>query len=161
MTDYISRLFNWGIFSRTHCGLLNYGIKQRRHLNTSLLRLHTGIFQSLQAFHCIYDKTWAIYMAHFLCSPLLPFLLTWNPPSVTGSVHLVPRLLVSNFPIPSSGSYTLPPEIPTPRGFPDPNIHLIRTTLQTQPISSLTLLLSNISSCDIFPLTKWLFRRSL
>jgi hypothetical protein len=63
----------------------------------------------------------------FLHSPLLPIclsLLTWNPPCCDRIRP--PRPQVAGkliFPFPSPCSYTPHSEIPTPWGFPDPNIH--------------------------------------
>jgi hypothetical protein len=90
---------------------------------------------------------YVIYMADSLLPlfPLLPLLplfplvhLLGILLAVTGSVYLVPRLLV-NWPlVPLFSPCSSQPKIPTPRGFPDPNMYLIRTTLWTQPKCSLT-----------------------
>jgi hypothetical protein len=62
-----------------------------------------------------------------LRSLLLPIrlpLLTWNPPCcdrIRPPRSQVARKLI--FPFPSPCSYTPYSKIPTPRGFPDPNIH--------------------------------------
>ncbi len=75
-----------------------------------------------------------------LVSPLYPLLLTWNPPSCDRNrspqsqvacklTPLVPHLA----PVPS------PPEFQPLLGFPEPNMHLIRATLQTQPSYSRTI----------------------
>ncbi len=85
-----------------------------------------------------------MYMADSL-PPLLPLLplfplihLLGTLLAVIGSVHLVSRLLV-NWPfVPLFSPCGPQPKVPTPRGFPDPNMHLIRTTLRTQPQRSLT-----------------------
>jgi hypothetical protein len=61
---------------------------------------------------------------------------------VTGSVHLCSLLLI-NWPLVPHLAHVLPLyKIPTPRGFPNPNIHLIRTTLWTRPKCSLTIWLT-------------------
>ncbi len=77
---------------------------------------------------------------HFVCSPLLPFLLTWNPPCcdrIRPPSSQVARKLTSPFPhlahIPSH------PKSRPPPGFSRSKYTLIRTTLQTQPISSQTI----------------------
>jgi hypothetical protein len=76
-----------------------------------------------------------LYMAHSPCflspladSHLLPFstplYLLGTLLAVTGSVHLVPRLLVNYLPqFPHLAHIPPLSKIPTPRGFPDPNIH--------------------------------------
>ncbi len=78
--------------------------------------------------------------------PLFPLIhLLGTLLAVIGSVYLVSRLLV-NWPfVPLFSPCGPQPKIPTPRGFPDPNMHLIRTTLRTQPKCSLTVLA--ISQC--------------
>ncbi len=62
-------------------------------------------------------------MAHSPCFnyPLLiPSLLTWNPPAVTGIVHLSPRLLVNELPLSPIGPLYPPFQNPNPPlGFPD------------------------------------------
>jgi hypothetical protein len=61
---------------------------------------------------------------HSLLLPIRPPLLTWNPPCCD-RIH-PPRSQVAHkliFPFPSLCSYTPHSKIPTPRGFPDPNIH--------------------------------------
>ncbi len=72
--------------------------------------------------------------------PLIPLIhLLWTFLVVIGSVHLCSLLLV-NWPLVPYLAHVLPLyKIPTPRSFPDPNIHLIRTTLWTPPKCSLTL----------------------
>ncbi len=90
---------------------------------------------------CTRDEI-VIYMADSLLPlfPLLPLLplfplvhLLGTLLAVTGSNHLVPRLLI-NWPlVPLFSPCSSQPKIPTPRGFPDPNMYLIRTTLRTQP----------------------------
>ncbi len=59
------------------------------------------------------------------CSPCSPGLLTWDPPFVSGPVHLCSLMLV-NWPslcFPQQPFCSPLPKIPTPRGFPDLNIH--------------------------------------
>ncbi len=75
----------------------------------------------------------------FLCSPLLPLLLTWNPlccDRIRPPSSQVARKLTSPFPhlahIPSHPN-------PDPPGFSRSKYTLTRTTLRTQPISSRTL----------------------
>ncbi len=69
----------------------------------------------------------ASLLSPFLHSLLLPIrlpLLTWNPPCcdrIRPPRSQVARKLI--FPFPSPCSFTPHPKIPTPRGFPDPNIH--------------------------------------
>ncbi len=81
-----------------------------------------------------------LYSWHFLfCSPLLP-LSTYLEPSFCDRIRPprshVARKLTPLFPhlahVPSH------PKSRPPLGFPDPNMHLIRRTLRTQPISSRT-----------------------
>ncbi len=63
-----------------------------------------------------------------------PSLLTWNPPCcdrIRPPRSQVVRKLTS--PFPSPGSYTPLPKIPTPRGFPDPNIHSLGRHCEPDP----------------------------
>jgi hypothetical protein len=85
-----------------------------------------------------------MYTAHSPCfffpllipfsSPFSPSLLTWNPPScdrIRPPCSQVARKLTS--PFPSPGSYTPLPKIPTPQGFPDPNIHSLGRHWELDP----------------------------
>jgi hypothetical protein len=94
----------------------------------------TGIIQTLQAFIMYTNTDYNEFRANplllllsFLRSLLLPIcfpLLTWNPPCcdrIRPPRSQVARKLI--FPFPSPCSYTPHPKIPTPWGFPDPNIH--------------------------------------
>jgi hypothetical protein len=75
--------------------------------------------------------------------PLLPCSVPFNLLgallAVTGSVHLVPRLLVIQLPYFPPLAH-IPPyhKIPTPQGFPDPNIHSLGRHCEPDPQSSLT-----------------------
>jgi hypothetical protein len=106
----------------------------------------TGIIQSLQTFRYIHEiKCSHMYTIHSPChflplliSPLAtlsdPSQLTWNPPCcdrIPPPRSQVARKLTS--PFPSSGSYSPLPEIPTPRGFPDPNIHSLGQHCEPDP----------------------------
>ncbi len=78
-----------------------------------------------------------------LCSPfyLLGTLLLWQDPSTSfpgcsWTTPLFPHLAL----VPSH------PKSRPPLGFPDPNMHLIRTTLRTQPISSQTDMMGTINT---------------
>jgi hypothetical protein len=75
----------------------------------------------------------------------VPFYLLGTLLAVTGSVHLVPRLLVTTPLFPHLALVPSHPKSRPPLGFPDPNMHLIRTTLRTQPISSQTVMSSGIA----------------
>ncbi len=103
----------------------------------------TGIFQSLQTFQYIHERDMnnvhGIFSFIPLCSPLLPSLLTWNPPCcdrIRPPRSQVARKLTSPFPhlahIPSHPKSR-------PPGFSRSKYTLIRTTLRTQPISSRTI----------------------
>jgi hypothetical protein len=68
------------------------------------------------------------------CSPFHPSLLTWNPPlydRIRPPRSQVAHKLTSPFPSPVS--YTPLPKIPTPRGFPDPNIHSLGQHCEPDP----------------------------
>jgi hypothetical protein len=68
------------------------------------------------------------------CSPFYPSLLTWNHPCcdrIRPPRSQVARKLTS--PFSSPGSYTPLPEITTPRGFPDPNIHSLGRHCEPDP----------------------------
>jgi hypothetical protein len=95
-----------------------------------------------------------MYMAYFpllpfalLCSPLLPFLLTWNPPCcdrIYPPRSQVARKLTS--PFPHLAIYP-PTQNPNPPGFSRSKYTLIRTTLRTRPISSLTVIAIKLVHC--------------
>jgi hypothetical protein len=75
------------------------------------------------------------------CSPYSPYPLTWNPPCC---VRIRPPLLpvarkLTLF-VPHLAHVLPLSKIPTPPGFPDLNMHLIRTTLWTRPKCSLTVI---------------------
>ncbi len=76
------------------------------------------------------------------CSPcplFSPLQLTWNPPCcdrIRPPHFQVARKLTPLFPSP--GSDTPLPKIPTPQGFPDPNIHSLGRHCEPNPQSSLT-----------------------
>ncbi len=103
-------------------------------------------------------RTIPLFLA-FPHSPLLPIcilLLTWNPPCCDRIRP--PRSQVAHkliFPFPSPCSYTPHSKIPTPRSFPDPNIHSLgrhretssQDRAQYQWSVLLPLILFNISSC--------------
>ncbi len=79
-----------------------------------------------------------------LCSP---FYLLGTLLAVTGSVHLLPRLLVNWLPHFLTWLIYPPTQNPDPPGFSRSKYTPIRTTLRTQPISLRTLLL-NITYLD-------------
>ncbi len=63
-----------------------------------------------------------------------PLQLTWNPPCcdrIRPPRSQVARKLTPLFPSP--GSYTPLPKIPTPQGFPDPNIHSLGRHCEPNP----------------------------
>jgi hypothetical protein len=68
------------------------------------------------------------------CSPYSPCLLTWNPPSVSGSVHLCSLMLV-NWPslFPPTSLLFSPTQNPDPPGFSRSKDTSIRKTLWTAP----------------------------
>ncbi len=76
---------------------------------------------------CIIEQSPCFFAFSFLHSLLLPIrlpLLTWNPPCcdrIRPPRSQVARKLI--FPFPSPCPYTPHSKIPTPRSFPDPNIH--------------------------------------
>ncbi len=84
------------------------------------------------------------------CSPLLPFdpLSTYLEPSFCGRIR-PPHSQAARKLTPLSPHLAHVPSHPKSRPplcFPDPNMHLIRTTLQTQPISSRTLPFCNVAN---------------
>ncbi len=117
-----------------------------------MLLYTTGIFYHFNHSNIYINASYNVqlYMAHSPCfnlpllvSPFVSLLLTWNPPSCDGNrppqsqvacklTPLVPHLA----PVPS------PPKFQPFSGFPGPNVHLIRATLQTQPLCSRTLRIS-------------------
>jgi hypothetical protein len=108
----------------------------------------TDIIQSSQAFYYIHETRQVMCTRLTPCSPcshcsfapLVPLdPLTWNPPCCdrirppclpVARKLILCSLIQPMWPLARS---------PDPRGFPDPNIHLIRTTLRTRPKCSLTL----------------------
>ncbi len=94
-----------------------------------------------------------LFASPFLHSLLLPIrlpFLTWNPPCcdrIRPPRSQVARKLI--FPFPSPGSYTPHSKIPTPRGFPDPNIHSLgrhRESGSQEPVQEYSILLIVSSS---------------
>ncbi len=76
-----------------------------------------------------------------------PFLLTWNPPSCDR--NRPPRSQVACKLTPPFHHLAHVPSHPKsrpPLGFPDSDMHLIRATLRTQPISSRTLPLCKVAN---------------
>jgi hypothetical protein len=94
-------------------------------------------------------------------SPLAPLFsplqLTWNPPCydrIRPPRSQVARKLSPLFPSP--GSYTPLPKIPTPQGFPDPNIHSLERHCEPNPQSLLT---SSVPDVDVLQWT-WLWGKN-
>ncbi len=94
----------------------------------------------------IYSYTWRIPLALIspcwfpLSSPLYPLLLTWNPPSCDR--NRPPQSQVACKLTPPIHYPANVPSHPKSRpllGFPRSNVHSIRTTLRTRPISSQTI----------------------
>jgi hypothetical protein len=87
---------------------------------TSIHYVHEYVTVSYRAIPLLF----AFPLLHSLLLPIRLPLLTWNPPCCDRI--LPPRSQVARkliFPFPSPCSYTPHSKIPTPRGFPDPNIH--------------------------------------
>ncbi len=96
----------------------------------------TGIIHSLHT----YTRHNSTYVHDLPLVPLVPLVyLLGTLLAVSGSVHLCSLLLVNWPPFVLPVAHVLPlPKIPTPRGFPDPNIHSIRMTLWTRSRRSRT-----------------------
>jgi hypothetical protein len=93
----------------------------------------------------IYNYTWRIPLASIspcwfpLSSPLYSPLLTWNPPSCDR--NRPPQSQVAcklTPPVPLWPPVPSLPKFQPPLGFPRPNMHLIRATLQPNPLWSRT-----------------------
>ncbi len=117
------------------------------------MHIYNWYHTSLQAFYYVHETRMDMYMNIPLAfSPLAPLFsplqLTWNPPCcdrIRPPRSQVARKLTLLFPSP--GSYTPLPKIPTPQGFPDPNIHSLERHCEPNPQSSLTSILQPCNIC--------------
>jgi hypothetical protein len=82
------------------------------------------VHECITVHHRAIPLLFAFSFLHSLLHPIRLPLLTWNPPCcdrIRPPCSQVARKLI--FPFPSPCPYTPHSKIPTPRSFPDPNIH--------------------------------------